>query len=214
LIFNLSNAFVFSIGSFPFAMLGAFILFIPTCFISKKLNKTEVKQKKEKNTIGNNLTLIGIFSFVLFQLFTPFRSLLIEGNVFWTAEGKIYAWHMMSSSNSIESRKFTIIEYSDDRKYILKETPLDAEKFLNRKQLRTITKYPMVIPQFAQFLKKEAELSGFKNVGIKGELLMSKNFREKHYMVDPDLDLTTIRSNIYKHDDWILLYERESGIFK
>jgi len=211
ILFNISNAFIFSIGSFPFAMIASFVLFIPVTFFNKETTIIPNLTTNKQHTVIVSSLLI---TYCFFQLVFPFRSLLIKGNVFWSSEAKMFSWHMMSSNMNIKLNDFTILEYDDDKTIILKETPLDASKFLNGKQLKRITKTPTVLPQFAKFVKKESELAGFKNVAITSNLLVSKNFREAHRIIDPNTDLSTVKVTPFKHNEWILLYDTECGFFK
>ena len=215
LLFNISNMIFFSIGTFPFAMIASFVLFIPavhfTKFLKKKAKKTHYVTKT--TAFQKQITLFFITTYVVFQLVFPFRSWFIKGNVFWTGEGKLFSWHMMSSSNRTYSNNFLLKEYDDNGNFT-QETALNASKYLNYKQLKTLAALPTMLPQFANFIKKESELAGFKNVQVFGDIYQSKNYRANHKMVDPSIDLSNLEVHHYKHNPWILLYDSEKGYFK
>jgi hypothetical protein len=120
---------------------------------------------------------------------------------------------MMSGSNRTYSNDFLLKEYDADGN-LIEETLLNASKYLNYKQLKTLTTLPEMIPQFANFIKKESELAGFKNVQVLGDIYQSKNYRASHKMVDPSIDLSNLKVHYYKHNPWILLYDSEKGYFK
>ena len=73
--------------------------------------------------------------------------------------------------------------------------------------------FPFVIPQFAKFLKKEAELAGMQHVQIKGEIHVSKNYRPMVLIIDPDTDLSALDAKWFGHNEWLLRYQAEDGYF-
>ncbi len=119
----------------------------------------------------------------------------------------------MASSNYVDAKDFTLLEYNDQKTVILKREALDASKFLSKKQMRTMGTFPYVIPQFAKFLKKEAELAGFKNVAITGRIYLSRNYRPKALLIDPNTDLSALEVKHFQHNEWLLRYNLEDGYF-
>jgi vitamin K-dependent gamma-carboxylase len=220
LAFNISNSYLFNIGTFPYAMIASFVLFIPPLLIRNKISlwtNGSSEYSKEKYSLPDSITqrliYYGLITFVVFQLLFPFRSIFYEGSVFWTAEGKLCAWHMMASSNYVDAQSFTVLEYNEEKTVVQKREPLDASKFLNEKQRRTMGSFPWVIPQFAKFLKKEAELAGFKNVAITGRIYLSRNYRPKTLVIEPDIDLSALEVKHFQHNEWLLRYNDEDGYF-
>jgi vitamin K-dependent gamma-carboxylase len=218
IVFNISNSYLFNIGSFPYAMLSSFILFIPPDLIRNKFSNLKTRQSansklRSSDRISQQLIISFLFLYLTFQILFPFRSLLYEGSVFWTAEGKLGAWHMMASSNYVDAEDFLLLEYNDAKTIVIKRENLEVSKYLSQKQMRTMGTFPFMIPQFAKFLKKEAELAGFKNVSITGKVYLSRNYRPKVLLIDPDEDLSTLEVSFFKHNSWILRYNTEDGYF-
>lgn len=199
IIFNITNAILLQIGSFPYTMLASFVLFIPFT-----TNKTQTDKTLTTPIWRQKIIIPSLILYVAFQILFPFRSFLYEGDVIWTKEGKLCSWHMMSGSSFIET-KFELVETNKEGLEINTETLL-PKNFLTPKQTRTLGKWPFLVPQFAKFLKKEAELSGFKNVKIYGNIMVSRNKRPVVHLVRPDIDLATIEVKTFGHDDWVLIY--------
>ncbi|MCP4443193.1 MAG: HTTM domain-containing protein [Aureispira sp.] len=220
--FNVPNAIFLTIGSFPYTMLASFILFVPPFALDAFLNKRLGLQKKgvKANTtirktykITQRLILLGLTMFVCFQLLFPFRSLFYDGSVFWTKEGKLCSWHMMSGSSYV-SVDFDVVEVQKGTNLEISSSDLDPKNFLSNKQIQTLGKWPFLIPQFARFLKKEAEYAGFENVKIYGRILVSRNKRPLIHIVPPDIDLASLKMKKIGHNEWILRYPDEDGFFK
>lgn len=219
--FNVSNAIFLHIGSFPYTMLASFILFIPPssldAFLDKRLNrKTDNALPKERpplHRIFQPILLVGLTSYVLFQLLFPFRSWYYDGSVFWTKEGKLCSWHMMSGSSYVIA-KFELAETQKGSNLEIVTEKLLPKNYLTPKQIQTLGKWPFLIPQFAKFLKKEAEYAGFEQVKIYGEILVSRNKRPLIHVVPPDIDLASLTVKSWGHNEWILRYPDEDGYFK
>ncbi|WP_052594896.1 HTTM domain-containing protein [Aureispira sp. CCB-QB1] len=221
--FNMTNALFLRIGTFPYTMLLSFVLFIPpvelAAFINKRFRnkqlegQAEVVEKQTASLVYQSVVMISLGVFVVFQLLFPFRSWAIDGSVFWTKEGKLYSWHMMSGSSDVYA-KMSVVEMDDTKTVELGYSELVPENFLSPRQVKSLGIWPTLVPQFARFLKKEAELAGFKNVEIRGEILVSRNKRPFVPIVHPDVDLASVETHYWKHNDWILRYSDEDGYFK
>lgn len=220
--FNVSNAIFLTIGSFPYTMLASFILFVPpnalALFMDKYLGGFQQKAALNKTSpqphkITQKLILVGLGFFVCFQLLFPFRSWLYDGSVFWTKEGKLCSWHMMSGSSYVTA-KFEVVETKEGTSLEVSASDLEPKNFLSKKQIQTLGKWPFLVPQFAKFLKKEAEYAGFQNVEIYGRILVSRNKRPLIHIVPPDIDLAALEVKSFGHNEWILRYPDEDGFFK
>jgi hypothetical protein len=128
--------------------------------------------------------------------------------MFWTNEGKLYGWFMMSGSSRVLSQNMYLVEH-DENGNVTSSNHVDLTKFLTDRQRRTLGHWPFLIPDFARFMKKEAELTGMQNVKVYADILVSRNRKEPRHIVPHDVDLATLESNLWGHDPWILLYARE-----
>jgi hypothetical protein len=202
-LFNVSNAVTFLIGTFPYTMLAGLLLFLwpqPTI--------AESWPQPAKGSYRNSAVKLLFGIYFAFQLLFPLRHLLIEGNVFWTSEGKMWSWHMMSGGSAVAC--FFFLDEHDDDGAFIRSHKLDPSRFLNSVQVKNLGLYPFCIPQFARFIKKEAELAGMTNVKVYADIIVVRNGKQPRFKVSPKQELSSIEySNSLKHDDWILLYKKE-----
>ncbi|MCF8277502.1 MAG: HTTM domain-containing protein [Flavobacteriales bacterium] len=200
--FNISNAITLQIGTFPFAMMASVVLFV----FPAPQGHFRITQAVEKN----KSLVIGLIAIhFAFQLIFPLRHLVVNGNVFWTGESKMWSWHMMSGGSDISAAFF--LAERDEKDQVLQWHELDPSKFLNKTQLRNLGKYPALIPQFAKFLKREAELAGMTNVAVYADILVSRNDKPYRFIVHPEQELSGLKYNVsLKHNNWILLYKEEN----
>lgn len=202
--FNLANAFLLRIGSFPYALLGAIFIYLHPKWLQKiGLNLRD----PELGTFQFRHRVI-LWSFVCFQLLFPLRHWLIEGNMFWTNEGKLYGWFMMSGTLEVTCTEFYLIEHNADGEPISNST-IQLSDFLTKRQRRSLGHWPMVVPGFAKFIRSEAELAGMQNVKVYADIFVSRNGKEKRHIISPKVDLASLEVSRFKHNDWILLYARE-----
>lgn len=203
--FNIANSFLLRIGTFPFALLGSIALYLHPTWL-KKLGAS-VKTPISEDGLSKATSPI-IWAFVVWQLLFPLRHWLIEGNMFWTSEGKLYGWFMMSGSIKVISQDMYLSEYSDDGE-LLATHHANLSNFLKKEQMRTLGHWPFLIPDFARFMKREAELAGMKNVKVTADILISRNRKKARHIVSPKVDLASLKKNPWGHDPWILLYAQE-----
>lgn len=221
--FNMTNAIFLQIGTFPYTMLLSFILFIPPTTLHKVVDKLVSKfknstdqnpsEQKKTSTFVQYLILGGLICYVAFQVLFPLRSLTFPGSVFWTKEGKLYSWHMMSGSSDVYAT-LRLAEMDEENLLPLQYTDLELGNYLSDRQIKTLGIWPILVPQFARFIKKEAELSGFKNVRVYGEILVGRNKRPLTHIINPNIDLATVKTTFWGHNDWILRYVDEDGFFR
>lgn len=200
--FNLSNVFAFNIGSFPFSMLASLVIFLwyP--------NPDTEEEVLDTNQIKRKLVVGVLSTYFLVQLILPFRHFLIDGNVFWTAEAKMWSWHMMSGQTEVNAT-FYIDEF-DEEGALVEAHEIEPSKFLNVSQMRNLGKYPYCIPQFARFIKREAKLAGMTDVKVYADVIVMRNNKTPRFIVDPNTELSSVYyNNSLVHNRWILTYKSE-----
>lgn len=222
--FNTSNFLTLDIGSFPLAMLGTLSLFVPSQWLqkaSKSFNRTidgllgrsVVAVTAPAITPNRKRTITWVLAaWMLIHLLIPFKHLLIEGNVHWSEEGKLFTWNMMSGSQEIVVGKLYALIIDPETNETIDQVDIDIDKFLNYKQKRMLGKRPFVIPQLMDYLELGSLLdAGLRpeEIEIYGEVWRSRNDRPLKFIVDPNTDLTTLEYAPFEHNDWILLYAEE-----
>lgn len=204
LIFNLTNAWLFNIGIFPWFMIAATTLFFepdwPRRFLKFSKNKAVdagVVIQNETNSTRKYLTvsLLGIYLLVQFSL--PFRHLLYPGVVHWTEEGHQFSWHMKLRDKRGRA-KFFIQDIDSNKK-----TQISAEKFLTAKQYNNMITDPDMIIQFAHYLAKKYSSQPGQKVAVYADIVVSLNNRPFQQFTDPNVNLAKEERSL-KHVKWIV----------
>ena len=197
--FHLFNSIVFQVGIFPYLSL-AFALFffepktIQKLFLKKKYfyDKAEVIVPRYKKLLEVLLT-----SYFIVQLLLPLRHHFIQDNVLWTEEGHRMSWRMMLRT------KGGIANYKVIDKSSNKEIPIKTNTYLSKKQMRHASTKPDVIWQFAQYLKKDFKAKGI-DIEVYVNTRISVNGKPLKPLINPEIDLASVKWNAFKHSDWIL----------
>ena len=197
--FHLFNSIVFQVGIFPYLSL-AFALFffepktIQKLFLKKKYFYNEAEVIVPKYRI---LLFVILVSYFIAQLLLPLRHHFIQDNVLWTEEGHRMSWRMMLRT------KAGIANYKVIDKSSNKEIPIKMNNYLSNKQMRQASTKPDVIWQFAQYLKKDFKAKGI-NVEVYVNSKISVNGKPFKPLINPEIDLASVKWNAFKHSDWIL----------
>ncbi len=207
ILFHLTNAYIFSIGVFPWFMLIATTIFFKPTWCKVILQKIppfhSLKSKKIKS---NNLSLglfIGISIYVLIQIIMPVRHFFIPGNVHWTEEGHRYAWHMKLRTKSAINVIF-ITEENDNK------TKVSLDDYLTNRQQAEMGTHPEMMWQFAQHLKSHYKK---QNIKVTVASFCSLNSRANQLYIKSDFDLAALKK--YKSPaDWIIPLTTELRIKK
>lgn len=195
--FHLFNSIVFQIGIFPYMSLAFTVFFFPKEYIHRKFLKFKPFYKVNEikiPTLAPQLKTFFILWFTI-QLLLPVRHHFIEGNVFWTEEGHKMSWRMMLRSKGGYASFRIKNQNTGEIKYV------KLDEYLTPKQKKNLLK-PDGIWQFTQRLKKEYASKGIP-VEIYARVKVSLNGRKPAFLVDPNLDLTTIDFDYFGHNEWI-----------
>ncbi|QPJ62412.1 MAG: HTTM domain-containing protein [Candidatus Nitronauta litoralis] len=210
LIFNLSNAFIFSIGVFPFLMIGTTVLFLNPEKVRAWLQKWDFikgrKNKKIKADLLVNPSLpvclfLGVYCAV--QLLLPFRHWLYPGNVSWNEEGHRFAWHMKLRSKRGD------ISYVVEDPVSGKEWRPDLEDDLTPRQIKKMAGRPDMILQYAHLLRDRYIGEGVANPIVRAETFLSYNFRDPRPFIDPEANLSKLEYSPWLSNNWILPFGKD-----
>ena len=198
IFFHLFNSFVFQIGIFPYLSL-AFILFF---FPSKTIHHIFLKKKPfydqgEVIVPKYHKPFITIFIiYFIVQIGLPLRHWFFKDDVLWTEEGHRLSWRMMLRAKSGRTT-FKVIDAETNL-----QIPIQIEDYLSSKQLRTVSTKPDVIWQFAQRLKKMFADKG-RDVKIYANTSVRINGGELKELIDPNVDLGSVKWHPLKHSEWL-----------
>jgi len=202
--FHLMNSQLFQIGIFPWFMIAATTIFFEPDWCKSILARFHVQPTSKK--VVTNLTTTPLFKwggyalgvYVAWQILFPFRHILIPGNVHWTEEGHVFSWHM-----KLRDKRSTATFYVKDLdKPDEKEWKIKNKRYLSKRQRRKMATRPLMIYQYAQYLKEVYQAKGYKNVQVRAEINTSLNGRPRQLLVDPFTNLAAIERYTYP-GDWI-----------
>lgn len=199
IFFHLFNSFIFQVGIFPYLSL-AFCLFF---FEPKLVNRLFLKRKpfyleNELKIPKYSKPFIAVFVlYFVVQTLLPLRHHFIQDNVLWTEEGHRLSWRMMLRSKS-GSTSYRAVDKATGR-----VIPIKLRDYLSKKQTRSASTKPDVIWQFAQKLKSIYAEKGM-DVEVYVRAYVRVNGRKSKRLIDPDIDLASVKWNPFKHSEWIL----------
>jgi hypothetical protein len=131
------------------------------------------------------------------QISLPLRHWFIKDKVLWTEEAHRLSWRMMLRS------KYGVAHYTVVDKTTNKKTIIKLDEYVTKKQINMVSSRPDMIWQFAQRLKEIHTKVG-NEVAVYVDCRISVNGRPLKLLIDPKVDLTSVRWNAFKHSDWIL----------
>ncbi|PCJ66858.1 MAG: hypothetical protein COA58_05245 [Bacteroidetes bacterium] len=194
LYFHIMNSITFQIGTFPYMMIGACVLFYPAerirkLFRMKTVHSTELSSPSPRFSKLVSILFIGFFTL---QIILPLRHHAFDSNVFWSEEGHKLSWRMMLRSKS-GTASFSIIK-SDGIRVLH-----DAKLHMTIKQYRTMCSHPCMIWQYCQRLKENFG----PNCEIYVNSSLSLNFRKRKPLIDPKFNMAKAEWHLFQHEEWI-----------
>jgi vitamin K-dependent gamma-carboxylase len=199
LFFHLFNSFIFQVGIFPYLSLAFAVFFFEPQFIQRLFLKRKTLFSEEKIEIPSHARVFKTV-FVLYfivQIALPVRHCVIQDDVLWTEEGHRLSWRMMLRVKSATT-SFRVVD-----KVTHLETRIKLEDYLTKKQIRSMSSKPDMMWQFAQRLKSVYAKNGMA-VEVYVKAYVGVNGRPKKQLINPNVDLASVKWNPFKHHDWIL----------
>ncbi|MFT4781787.1 MAG: vitamin K-dependent gamma-carboxylase [Psychroserpens sp.] len=199
LFFHLFNSFIFQVGIFPYLSLAFAVFFFEPQFIQRLFLKRKTLFSEEKIEIPSHARVFKTV-FVLYfivQIALPVRHCVIQDDVLWTEEGHRLSWRMMLRVKSATT-SFRVVD-----KVTHLETRIKLEDYLTKKQIRSMSSKPDMMWQFAQRLKSVYAKNGMA-VEVYVKAYVGVNGGPKKQLINPNVDLASVKWNPFKHHDWIL----------
>lgn len=194
--FHVFNSLTFQIGTFPYMMIGASVLFFPPTTIRRifRVKEKPGEQACPTWSIQKQQWVSAIFIlFMAVQVLLPLRHFIIPGNVFYTEEGHRLSWRMMLRVKH-GTIGFKVIKDGETITH-------DAKKDLTFYQFHAMTGHPDMIWQYCQYLKR---LYG-NDIEIYVNAWVSVNQRPHVQLIDPTYDMAKAQWHIFGHEEWINL---------
>ncbi|MCZ7644979.1 MAG: HTTM domain-containing protein [Planctomycetota bacterium] len=189
--FHLSNSALFTIGVFPWFMIGATLIYFdpewPRAALRRVLRRKAPDGEPPAHAVPRlgRLRRVGLgllTLYLLIQVFLPFRRLLYPHRVTWSEEGFRFAWHMMLR-HKLTQAEFVVLSPRNE------PLPVKLERTLTKRQFGVMRSKPDLILQFAHHLAGEARRQGFEDVKVKALISCSLNGRKPQLLVDHTVDL-------------------------
>lgn len=206
IFFNLTNAWLFKIGIFPWFMIVATTMFLEPSWPRKFLRISKDPSLKSSYCHTSlkmkylTATVLGLY--LLIQFSVPFRHFLYPSKVHWTEEGHRFSWHMKLRDKDAEAKFYAYNPQIGVRQRI------DPSKFLSKKQYGTMINRPDMILQFAHHVSKTLSTHPDNKVEVYADILVSLNGRKHQRMIDQNVNLAAEERSL-RHANWILPLDSE-----
>ncbi|MEL6558299.1 MAG: HTTM domain-containing protein [Bacteroidota bacterium] len=188
-LFHLLNFAILHIGSLSlFSIMITWLLF-PTPWLKRKLRYlTELSEDISRSLQSRKLVIMGLSFFILINILIPTRHFIVGTEVNWTEKGHRFSWRLMTRAKRGSSANFTVVDNNTGEKYNINE-----RKILTSRQYRKMAAETDLVLAFADYLKGDYEKRlSHSNISVYATVLTKLNGRDKNYLIDPELDLTTV----------------------
>lgn len=189
LFFNITNAFLFQIGIFPWMMIAGSALYFDPSWPRRLFNLRPMAAVSMQSRHSRGVAA-GLFVYMAFQLLFPLRHFLYPGPVGWTEEGHRFAWHMKLRDKEAEAEFFVTDTLQK------KSWTVDLQEDLTERQSEKMSGRPDMILQFAHYLAKKFRAEGHSTIQVRAEVYAALNGRKPQLLIDPTANLADIPRNL------------------
>ncbi|XYH98007.1 HTTM domain-containing protein [Sorangium sp. So ce1128] len=194
--FNLSNAFLFKIGIFPYAMIASLALFADPSWPRRRLPFLFGRADRAGDgalvvpspaaSRRRALPLALLHAYLLLHLVVPLRHWLYPGDVAWNEAGHRFSWRMKLRDKNVSELDIRVM----DPRTGVRES-LDLEAWLTDRQLGEMSTRPDMIVDFAHHVADRwQEDFGVRPV-VTAKVVASLNGGPFRDLVDPTRDLAS-----------------------
>lgn len=199
--FHVLNSMLFEIDVFPWMMILLTPILFPADWPRRLLRRppaAALSQTPRPRPTWFERICVGIVClFAAWQLIFPLRHFMYPGDASWTEEGHQFAWRMMLRRKEVFIRFYA----TDTAAGTTVEVPIDV--LMNPRQIMEVAVSPDQIVAVAPFLAESARRVGLRDVSIRAVVLASLNGRKPQLLIDPNLNLLTVRRT-WRHQPWIV----------
>lgn len=212
LAFHLTNAFMFTIGIFPWLMIAATLVFFPPGWPRRVLTGRRLKVSakvgdgsklpaalpvRQKSMLQVPTIAMLLCVYVTFHLLWPLRYLTTEQSPNWTERGHFFAWHMLLRGKKSGLRYFVVDRDTGDFEVV------NLRRYLAIHQMPKLGRDPENIRQLANLIHADILKDENRDVEVRVFSLVSMNGRKPQLMIDPKVDLGREPSTL-SVPDWIV----------
>jgi len=204
--FHLTNAYLFSIGVFPWLGIGALVLFLEGGSVRGILTRMgyaagTVQFPSVAFGLRSRWPLAFCTVYLLLQCLVPLRHWCYPGDVNWTEQGHEFSWRMKLRDKEGQIR-FRVEDRATGRSDVLDFWAL--QDFLTVRQIRDVSCKPELAAQFARHLRARYIERGFVDPGIYADSLVSLNGRPYQPLLNPAVDLASLNEGRWRAAAWLL----------
>jgi hypothetical protein len=203
-LFHVSNAFFFNIGIFPWLTIGAtLILFAPdwpgqvAARLGLALPAAQPAPRAAAPARLPALAMAALAVWVGLQVALPLRHLAFPTEVRWSGDGHRFAWRMRMYDR--DAYGHFVVATPDGARWVV-----EPEDFLTDRQARAMLTRSDMIWQFAGHLERMWLEAGYPAVSVHAHVAKSLNGRAHQPFIDPAVDLTEVRLDLFRPDPWVL----------
>ncbi len=201
--FHLLNSQLFSIGIFPWFMLGASALYFPPSWPRRIFSSVPIRRAEKGVDPGRPLTprqrlVVGLVAaWLAVQLLIPLRPFLHAGNASWTNLGHRFSWRMKLDEKVATEVGLYLFDPATG-----KRRPIDLGGFEGSYSAQIAGIRPDMILQLAHLLAGNLREKGIEAPDIRARVLVSMNGRQPQPMIDPNVNLAEVERGL-GGGDWI-----------
>jgi len=197
-LFNLTNAWVFQIGIFPWLALGAtIVLFSPRLPHpnARAWGMGRLAPPLPRSSL--RLAIAGGFAgYLLLQCAVPLRHWFYSGDVHWTEEGHRFSWRMKLRD---KQARLALFARDPDSGATWR---VSLSPYMNAMQRDEATGRPDMILQLAHRVADDLRREGHPRIEVRARARVSLNGRTEQLLIDPAVDLAA-QPRTLGHAPWI-----------
>lgn len=203
LAFHVTTRLLLDIGMFPIIMSTAALVFFspswPRRLVralrrakpdARDAGEAELPEPVIKPSLAGRAALALGALYCLVQLLAPFRCHLYGGNVLWHEQGMRFSWRVMVRAKG-GATTFLVTQKETGRVF-----HVSPNEYLTPFQDNEMASQPDLVLQLAHHIQRDLEGRGFGPVEVRVESKVSLNGRRGALMIDPNVDLTTVRDGV------------------
>jgi vitamin K-dependent gamma-carboxylase len=203
IVFHGLTGYLFKIGMFPLIMTSAALIFFSPSWprrLLATLGRPLVPPRTDhvQPSLPSRGARVVIALYVAMQVLLPLRHHVYPGQVLWNEDGMRFAWHVMIREKHGAVTFFAELDDAGTRKRL--EIP--PSTYLTWRQEREMAGQPDLILQLARRIGSDLHARGYGDVRVFADTRVSLNGRRPRALVDPSVDLLTVRD--LGPRDWVL----------
>jgi hypothetical protein len=203
LVFHVMTHVLFPIGMFPFIMIVGALVFFPPEWPRRIFARAAplapilAPARVPPSTARVRIAIALGAAYCAFQALFPLRHHLYGANLMWHEQGIRWSWKVM-----VREKNGSVTYYVDSpgRGRTWQVSP---SAYLTDRQLRDFSSQPDLIAQLGQFIADDWRKRGIPDARVRVEALVSLNGRRASLLVDPTLDVASMRDGLAPKP-WIL----------